>query len=66
MVMRPALKPLLRLLLTFAIVWFYDALLASSLAGWGRVVAVVVLAIPTWVVVARFVFPPDGGLLDRE
>ena len=57
--MRPAIKPLVRLGLTLVIVWFYDALLAAYLSGWSRVVVVVLLAIPTWVVVARAVFPVD-------
>lgn len=66
--MRPAIKPLIRLGLTLAIVWFYDGLLAMYLSGWSRVAVVVLLAIPTWVVVARAVFPPesDGPLESRR
>jgi len=57
--MRPAIKPLVRLGLTLAIVWFYNGLLAAYLSGWPRVAAVVVLAVPTWLVVARAVFPVE-------
>jgi hypothetical protein len=60
-----SVKPLVRLGLTFAIVWFYHALLGSFLAGWPRTLAVVALAVPTWIVVSRMLFPADDdGLLD--
>jgi hypothetical protein len=59
--MRPAIKPLVRLGLTLVVVWFYDALLSAYLSGWPRVAAVVLLAIPTWLVIARAVFPADDG-----
>ena len=66
--MHTAIKPLVRLGLTLAIVWFYNGLLAGFLSGWPRVAVVVLLAIPTWVVVARAVFPADsdGPLSSRR
>lgn len=57
--MRPAIKPLVRLALTFAIVWFYHALLSGFLSGWVLVVAVISLAIPTWLLVSRALFPAN-------
>lgn len=57
----PALKPLVRIGLTFAVVWFYHALTASFLSGWSRTAVVVLLAIPTWVVLVRLLFPADDG-----
>ena len=53
--MKVALKPLIRLALTFAIVWFYSVLLAP-LDAEIRFLAIVVLAIPTWLVVSRSLF----------
>jgi hypothetical protein len=59
---RLALAPILRLLITFAIVWFYHALTAPFVpSGWPRVGVVVALAIPTWLVVSRYLFPAEGG-----
>lgn len=55
----PAGKPPIRIRLALAIVWFYDALPPSSLAEPPHVTAAL-LAVPTWVVVAR-VFPTDDG-----
>lgn len=57
--MRPAIKPLVRIALTFAIVWFYHALTASFLSGTIHVAVVVVLSIPTWIVVGRLLFPAE-------
>ena len=61
---RPALKPLARIALTFAIVWFYQGLTSAYLDGALQVAVVILLAIPTWIVVGRAVFPADrdGGL----
>jgi len=56
--MKVALKPMIRLALTFAIVWFYSALL-TPLDAWVRFLAIVVLAIPTWLVVSRALFTDD-------
>ncbi len=56
--MKVALKPMVRLALTFAIVWFYSALL-TPLDAWVRFPAIVVLAIPTWLVVSRMLFTDD-------
>ncbi|EFW91466.1 hypothetical protein ZOD2009_13901 [Haladaptatus paucihalophilus DX253] len=56
--MNVALKPLIRLAITFAIVWFYSALLTPLDAGL-RFIAIVVLAIPTWLVVSRALFADD-------
>jgi len=59
-----ALKPLVRLALTFAIVWFYNGLTAAYLSGYVRLFAVIALSVPTWLVVGRLLFPKDGeGLL---
>lgn len=56
-----ALTPIARLLLTFAIVWFYHALTAPFVpAGWVHIAVVVALGIPTWLVVSRYLFPADG------
>lgn len=60
--MRIALAPIARLLVTFAIVWFYYALTTPFVpSGWLQTVVIVVLAIPTWVLVGRLLFPADGG-----
>ncbi|MFH5800778.1 hypothetical protein [Haladaptatus sp. CMAA 1911] len=56
--MKVALKPMIRLVLTFAIVWFYSALLTPLDSG-VRFLAIVVLAIPTWLVVSRALFTDD-------
>lgn len=58
--MRPAIKPLIRLTLTFAIVWFYFALTASFVTGAGHVAVVIGLSIPTWLVVSRMLFQVKG------
>ena len=52
----PAVKPLVRIALVFAIVWVYDAVTTGLVAGWQQVAVVVLLAIPTWVIVSRVVF----------
>ena len=52
----PAVKPLVRIALAFAIVWVYDAVTTGLVAGWQQVAIIVLLAIPTWVVVSRVVF----------
>lgn len=57
---QPALKPLVRIALTFAIVWFYHALTTGLLAGVVQVVVVILLAVPTWVLLGRVLFPQDG------
>ncbi|MFB6127901.1 MAG: hypothetical protein ABEJ79_11490 [Halolamina sp.] len=57
---RPALKPLVRIALTFAVVWFYHALTTGLVGGTLQVVVVVALAVPTWVVLGRVLFPADG------
>lgn len=54
--MQVAFKPLLRIVITFALVWFYHALATPYVGGWPRVAVVVVLAVPTWVVVSRVLF----------
>ena len=60
--MRLALTPILRLLVTFAIVWFYHALTTPFVpSGWVQIAVVIALGIPTWLVVGRFLFPADGG-----
>ncbi|WP_435152516.1 hypothetical protein [Haladaptatus sp. DFWS20] len=56
-----ALKPLLRLGLTFAIVWFYLGLTGAWFDGWVRVLVTIVLGIPTWLVVSRALFPVDDS-----
>ncbi|ELZ65653.1 hypothetical protein C457_15977 [Haloferax prahovense DSM 18310] len=56
-----AVKPMLRIVLTFAIVWFYRGLL-PPLSPVVSTVALVVLAVPTWVVVSRLLFNPGGAL----
>ena len=56
---RPALKPLIRIALTFAVVWFYHALTTGVVGGPLQVVAVVALAVPTWVALGRALFPAD-------
>lgn len=62
----PALKPLVRIALTFAIVWFYQGLTSSFVSGWAQLLVVIVLAIPTWIVVTRALFPSEGdGLFDE-
>ncbi|MFB6219859.1 MAG: hypothetical protein ABEH90_00345 [Halolamina sp.] len=59
--MRIALAPIARLLITFAIVWFYHALTTPFVpSGWVQVAVVVVLGIPTWILVGRNLFPADG------
>lgn len=58
--MRPAIKPLMRLILTFAIVWFYFVLTASFVTGVIHVTVVIGLSIPTWLVVSRMLFPVKG------
>ncbi len=59
--MRIALAPIARLLVTFAIVWFYHALTTPFVpSGWPQTVVIVVLAIPTWLLVGRYLFPADG------
>lgn len=55
-----ALKPLIRLALTFAIVWFYQGLTTGFVDGIVQVLVVAALAIPTYIVVARSLFPRDG------
>jgi len=58
---RIALAPIARLLVTFGIVWFYHALTTPFVpSGWPQVAVVIVLAIPTWVLVGRYLFPADG------
>ena len=62
----PALKPLARIAITFAIVWFYQGLTTAYFDGLVQVVVVVLLAVPTWIVVGRALFPArrdDGGSL---
>jgi hypothetical protein len=62
----PALKPLLRLGLAFAVVWFYQALTSSFVSGMTQLALVVLLSVATWLVVARAVFPVNGdGLLEQ-
>jgi hypothetical protein len=57
-----AVTPILRLLLTFAIVWFYHALTTPFVpSGWVHTAVVIALGIPTWLLVSRFLFPVDGG-----
>jgi hypothetical protein len=59
-----ALKPLVRLALTFAIVWFYNGLTAAYLSGYAQLFAVIALSVPTWILVGRLLFPKEGdGLL---
>ena len=59
--MRIALTPIARLLVTFGIVWFYNALTKSFVpSGWSQVIVVITLAIPTWLLVGRYLFPADG------
>ncbi|WP_458188452.1 hypothetical protein [Haladaptatus sp. NG-WS-4] len=55
-----ALKPILRLAITFALVWFYLGLTSGFVDGWVQVVLTVALAIPSWLVVSRALFPVDG------
>jgi len=56
-----AITPILRLLLTFAIAWFYHALTAPFVpSGVVHIVVVVALGIPTWLLVGRYLFPVDG------
>lgn len=59
--MNIAFEPIVRIFVTFAIVWFYHALtvpfVPSGLVHFG---IVVLLAIPTWVVVSRTLLPVDG------
>lgn len=51
--------------MTFAIVWFYHSLTSAYLSGGLQIAAVVVLAIPTWLVLSRTLFPrDDDGFLD--
>jgi hypothetical protein len=59
-----ALKPVARLALTFVVVWFYHGLTAPLLDDALQVLAVVVLAIPTWLLVSRVLFPLEGSVLD--
>ncbi|WP_266075766.1 hypothetical protein [Haladaptatus caseinilyticus] len=56
-----ALKPLLRLGLTFAIVWFYLGLTGTWFDGWPRVLVTIALGIPTWLVVSRALFPASDS-----
>lgn len=58
--MRPALEPVVRLALTFGIVWFYVGLTEGVATGLLQAALVVVLAVPTWIAVSRLVFPADG------
>ena len=59
--MRIALTPIARLLVTFGIVWFYNALTKPFVpSGWPQVIVVIALAIPTWLLVSRYLFPADG------
>jgi hypothetical protein len=56
-----ALEPIIRILVTFAIVWFYHALTTPFVpSGLVQFAVVVVLAIPTWIVVSRTLLPKDG------
>ncbi|WP_458209248.1 hypothetical protein [Haladaptatus sp. NG-SE-30] len=56
-----ALKPLIRLAITFALVWFYLGLTSGFLDGWVQVLVTVTLAIPTWLVISRALFPADDS-----
>lgn len=59
--MKIAFTPIARLLITFAIVWFYHALTTPFVpSGWPQVVVVILLGIPTWLLVGRYLFPADG------
>jgi hypothetical protein len=58
---RLALAPIARLLVTFAIVWFYNALTTPFVpSGWPQTAVLIALGIPTWLLVGRFLFPADG------
>lgn len=59
--LQPALKPLARIAITFAIVWFYQGLTTGYLDGLPQVAVVVLLAIPTWIVVGRVLFLPGNA-----
>lgn len=59
--MNVAVKPMLRIALTFAIVWFYSALL-PPLSPLVRMLVLILLAIPTWVVLSRLLFGTGGTL----
>lgn len=59
--MRIALAPIARLLITFAIVWFYHALTTPFVpSGWPQTAVLIVLGIPTWILIGRYLFPADG------
>lgn len=59
--------PVLRLAFTFAIVWFYVALTAGFVSGVAQAAVVVALAVPTWLVLSRLLFPADGtGPVGRD
>jgi hypothetical protein len=66
--MSVALKPLLCLGLTFAIVWFYLSLTGAWFDGWLHVLVTIALGVPTWLVVSRTLFPVDDSelLMDEE
>lgn len=52
--MNRTFAPLIRLGLTAAIVWFYYGLTSGITSNWLQFGVVIVLAIPTWIVVAKY------------
>lgn len=51
------LKPILRLVIVVHIVTLYFNVLSPVEPVWIRVLATIVLSIPTWIVIARILFP---------
>ncbi|KAB1187487.1 hypothetical protein Hfx1149_05355 [Haloferax sp. CBA1149] len=59
--MNIAVKPMLRIALTFAIVWFYRGLL-PPLSPLVSTLVLIALGIPTWILLSRFLFNTGGAL----
>jgi len=61
------LKPMLRILLAFGLVWFVNGVSAPYFAGGARFLVVVVVSFGLWVIVMRTLFParPDDAGLSR-
>lgn len=51
-------RPLLRLVIVFAIVGFYHPLVGTWFSGITQLLVVIILSFVTWVLIAKFLFEP--------
>lgn len=57
-------RPLLRLVIIFAIVGFYHPLVGAWLSGMIQLATVITLSFITWVLIAKFIFEPFVNTLN--